>query len=276
MEILKQPGGCLMIKHSLEELSKPYLLISDVHLDNPACDKKLLTKHLNEAKDRGAGILCFGDFFDAMQGRRDRRANKSDLLTEHKAANYFDTLVYTAAEFLEPYRDNLVLLTMGNHESSVVQNAETNLLERLVRELDCPTTFLGDYQGFIRFQHLVTATSRRTTTLYWHHGNWGGVVSRGTQSTARFASVTPDADIVVSGHTHSRWLMPHAQFKLSQNGTTQIKSQFHVKIGGYKGEFTKNNGWAIEKLVLPGDLGGWWLTFERNGEELIPNFTMTV
>lgn len=276
MDIIQQPGGCLQLRHNQDELSKPYLLISDVHFDSPHCDRKMLQRHLNEAVDRNAGIMVFGDYFDSMQGRRDKRGNKGDLREEYKVSNYLDKLVDLSTEFLEPYKNNIILMSMGNHESAYLQHLETDLLGRLIQQLDVPHIQHGGYQGFVRFQHLVTSTSKRTTTLFYHHGNWGGVVNRGTQSTARFASITPDADIVVTGHTHSRWLMPHAQFKLTQNGTTEVVSQMHVKVGGYKEEFSKGSGWATEKLVMPGDLGGWWLTFSFQDEKIIPSLTMTI
>jgi UDP-2,3-diacylglucosamine pyrophosphatase LpxH len=49
------------------------LMISDVHFDNPKCDRKLLKKHLDEAKRRNAKVLINGDLFDLMQGKNDKR-----------------------------------------------------------------------------------------------------------------------------------------------------------------------------------------------------------
>lgn len=270
-----QPGGCVRLIHELHELSKPYLLISDVHLDNPKCDRKLLTKHLDEAVERGAGILCFGDFFDAMQSKMDRRHNKADLREELKVANYLDNLVYSAAEFLAPYKNNLTLLGIGNHESKYLQLLETDLLERLIRELDVPNLYKGGYHGFIRFQHSITTTSRRTTTMYYSHGNWGGIIGKGTQSIVRYASIAPDADIVVSGHIHEYWAHKHAQFKLTQNGTMKVVPQLHIKCGTYKEEYCEPDGWAIEKISMPKVLGGWWLTFQQEGENIVAKVSMT-
>ena len=275
MIIEKQPGGCIRLLHDVEEINKPYLLISDVHFDSPECDRKLFKRHMDQAKERNAGILCFGDFFDVMQSRDDRRRNKSGLRPENKRADYLDSVIEEAVEFLTPYKDNLVLFSLGNHESSALNRMETDLLKRLTKDIGGQVQY-APYQGFVRFQHLVTATSRRTTTMFFHHGNWGGIIGRGTQSTARFASVAPDADIVVSGHTHSRWLMPHAQFRLTQNGKTEIISRLHVKIGGYKSEFEKGYGWATEKITRPGDLGGWFLTFHQEEGKVVPSLTMTI
>src|SRR5688572_23682139 len=77
-----------------------YLLISDVHFDSPHCDRKLLTKHLEQAKAVGAGVLCIGDWFDAMGGKNDKRAHKSGVRAEDSRDNYFDSLVDSSADYL--------------------------------------------------------------------------------------------------------------------------------------------------------------------------------
>ena len=38
-----------------------YLLISDLHWDNPHCDRALLKRHLDLALERNAVIMVFGD-----------------------------------------------------------------------------------------------------------------------------------------------------------------------------------------------------------------------
>jgi hypothetical protein len=40
-----------------------FLLISDLHWDNPHCDRTLLANHLKEAQRRNAGVIVNGDFF---------------------------------------------------------------------------------------------------------------------------------------------------------------------------------------------------------------------
>jgi hypothetical protein len=53
------------------------LLRSDVHHDNPKCDQDLERQHLQEALEYDAPIIDNGDLFCAMQGRWDKRADKS-------------------------------------------------------------------------------------------------------------------------------------------------------------------------------------------------------
>ena len=47
---------------------KKVLLLSDIHWDNPKCDRELLKRHLDQAKEIGADVLLNGDTFCLMQG----------------------------------------------------------------------------------------------------------------------------------------------------------------------------------------------------------------
>ena len=64
-----------------------FLLLSDLHIDNPKCDRRLLLKVLNEAVERNALILIFGDLFCLMQGKGDPRRSKADIRPEHNKPN---------------------------------------------------------------------------------------------------------------------------------------------------------------------------------------------
>ena len=80
-----------------------FLLLSDLHWDNPLCDRALLKKHLEQAKAAEAPILVFGDLFCAMQGKYDPRSSKASLRPEHQVPNYLDALVDTAVDFFDFY-----------------------------------------------------------------------------------------------------------------------------------------------------------------------------
>jgi UDP-2,3-diacylglucosamine pyrophosphatase LpxH len=238
--------------------SAQFLLLSDIHIDNPKCDRALLKKHLEQAKAKGAGILVFGDLFCAMQGKYDKRANKEALRPEHRVVNYFDALVDTTAEYLKPYAENILLITPGNHETAILKNHETDLTTRLALQLGCE---VGAYAGWVRMQFRY-GQFKRAQVLSYHHGyGGGGPVTRDVIQTARKAVYLPDADIVVSGHTHDRWIVPVPRVKLLQNGIQTVTEQLHLKLGTYKDEYTVGHGWAIEKGFAPKSLGGVWLSF---------------
>jgi hypothetical protein len=100
------------------ELKKEFwvLLRSDAHWDNPDSNRNLMKKHLEQAKQRNAAVLDFGDLFCAMQGKYDRRSNKDKVRPEHQSGQYLDKLVDTAVEWHAPYAHLWAAQYQGNHE----------------------------------------------------------------------------------------------------------------------------------------------------------------
>lgn len=235
------------------------LLLSDVHWDNPHCDRRKFKQALDKAKERGAKVAIFGDFFCAMQGKYDKRSSKTAIKPEHQTGNYLDSLVYTAADWLEPYRDIIAFISPGNHESAIQQRHETDLIRRLCSKLGCHA---GDYMGW-----LIAAVTRSTNKnkyicrIAYHHGyGGGGPVTKDVIQASRRAVYLPDADVCVSGHTHDRWIFEVPRLRLKKNFEQVRDTQLHLKLGCFKDEMT-GNGWAVEKGMPPKADGGIFLNF---------------
>jgi hypothetical protein len=242
------------------------LLQSDVHWDNPKAMLEKFREHLDEARERDAPVLDNGDFFCAMQGRWDKRANKNDLRPEHQKGDYLDALVTTADEYLAPYADLLTVRGQGNHETGILKHHETNLTDRLVQLLKRknPAVALGGYSGFIVFRIRYNDSRTRPFKLFYHHGyGGGGPVTRGTIQTNRMAVFLADADLVWTGHTHDTWTMPIARVRLNQDCTAiEHTRQEHIRTAGYKEEYGDGwGGWHIERGGAPKPVGAVWLRF---------------
>ena len=89
-----------LIKHGrnvheliLEKDNYKIAMLSDLHWDNPKCDRDLLKKHLDHCKQENIPVMINGDMFCLMQGRGDNRRNKSDIRPEHNNARYLDSVV---------------------------------------------------------------------------------------------------------------------------------------------------------------------------------------
>jgi hypothetical protein len=243
------------------------LLLSDIHIDNPLCDRSQLIDRLDEAKERGAGVMMFGDIFCAMQGRYDPRGSKSSLRPEHNVANYFDALVETTYDVLKPYKDNILFISPGNHETSILKRQETDLIQRLAQLLGCAA---GSYTGWVLLKvRRYDDGHAQVVPLHYHHGyGGGGPVTKDVIQTSRKAVYLPDAQIVVSGHTHDRWVVPISRERINkQTGTRKIDEQWHVKLGTFKDEYSNGNGWAVERGMPPKARGGVWLNLATKQEK---------
>ncbi len=251
-----------------------FLLASDIHLDNPKCDRALFARHLNEMQDRNGHALFFGDVLCLMQGKKDRRGGKGDIRPEHLGGNYFDLVFEESAEWLKPWQHRILMMGDGNHETAIVNHQEIDPLEnvtRLMRTAGAPTEHMG-YQGFVRFVfHKRDGGQVRRCTLFFHHGAWGGIVTKGTMGGGRYAQVAPDADLVINGHNHERSMVAHPCYRVAENGKVWIEQRWHLQTGTYKQEFSGTGGWAVERIVMPKSLGGIWLTLrprKKGGVEI--------
>ena len=249
-----------------------FLLQSDVHWDNPKCDRKKLNKHLDLAKQRNAPILDFGDFFCAMQGKFDRRSSKKDIRPEHQNNHYLDSLVSTAAEYLKPYKNLITVRGVGNHESAIHKNHETDLTERLTERLRAEGGIArrGGYSGYIRFHISNGKRSNNSNKLWYFHGaGGGGPVTRGVIQTNRQSVYVSDADIIATGHVHESWQVAVQRIRLNASDKVVHERQTHVKIAGYKEEYEDGHGgWHTETGKPPKPTGAWWLRIFQPSSEI--------
>lgn len=252
-----------------QDFEQWFLLSSDRHHDNAHTDWGLEKKHLDQAKQRGAGIIDSGDLFCAMQGKWDKRADRSALREEYQYGNYLDRLVEVAVDFYAPYAEHFVIIGKGNHETAISKRHETDLTERLTQGLSTKTghtVHAGGYGGWVKFIFQITKTQRRQINLkFWHGAGGGGPVTRGVITSNRMSVFLPDADIVMTGHTHDQWTVPIARERLRANGELYLDEQVHVRCGTYKDEYGDGHGgWHIERGGPPKPVGAQWLRFYRD------------
>jgi predicted phosphodiesterase len=258
--------------------SQWFLLSSDRHWDNPTSDHSLQRKHLQEAKERGAGIIDCGDLFCAMQGRYDPRSSKSDVRPEHAKGDYLDALVETAGEFFRPYAANFIQIAQGNHEASILKRLETDLTTRLVERintLEKTKIHRAGFSGWVVFRVNLHGREYQTRRIAWHHGYGGDApVTKGVIQTNRMAVYLPDADFVLTGHTHNVWVFPITRARITNRGRLFQDEQLHLKMPSYKNEYGDGfSGWHIERGAPPKPIGALWLRLSNEARELRTEIT---
>lgn len=244
-----------------------FLLQSDVHIDNPHCDRDLWTRHLDEAKARHAPVLDCGDFHCVMQSRGDRRRSRKGVRSEHEDHGYLDKVLNESTELLMPYKHLVTLRGLGNHETAVRTHCDTDLTERLAERLRMKGGIAraGGFSGYVVFRVTGHGGDIRAIKLWYFHGSGGGgPVTRGVIQTNRQAVFVSDADIVWNGHTHDSWHVPIPRVRLSSHDEIIQTRQVHVRTPGYKDEYgTGMDGWHVERGGAPKPLGAAWLRIFR-------------
>lgn len=217
-------------------------LMADVHWDNPKCQRALLKKDLEKAVALNAHIVMTGDIYCLMQGKYDPRQSKGDTLPEHNAPSYLNKILTTSVSYFSPYAKNILMISYGNHETSVTDRCGFDMIEGLVTGLNAADNdacvLRGNYTGYIRFNFRINKTKQQSVLWYYTHGHGGGgEVTKGVLQAGRRAVYNPDARIVSSGHIHEQWVMNYPRYRVSSTNKTYLDSQVHIQTGTYKEEY---------------------------------------
>lgn len=247
------------------------LLTADHHMDNPKCVRALLKKDHEDALKNDAMICAFGDIFCAMQGKTDKRHTKSDVLPENQSSDYLNSLVRTGESFYGKYARNYLMMSYGNHETGVIKKMEFDPLSALIDYLNLRhegDVKLGKYKGWVILRFFKPGgkkdTPDQTVKIAYHHGyGGGGPVTKGVIQTNRRATYMPDADVIVTGHIHEKWIMSIPRERLDQNYNVKFDEQYHVQLPTYKEEYGPGKGWHIERGGPPKPLGGVMMEVRR-------------
>ena len=243
---------------------------SDVHYDSKKCDRKLLVKHLEEVVERGAYCFFNGDLLDVMGCLRDPRSGKGDIRPEYDVANYLDMVVDDLIEFLRPYKEHILFLGDGNHETNITRRQETNVLDRIAKPLGIER--MG-YSSWVKVQ-ILAETKRglsekkqvKSYMIHTHHGFGGNAPrSKGVMRIDIDAAKYPDADIVLRGHTHQKWAIKRKARRINSQGIMYKKPQLHIQLGNYKDAYGDGSkGWEVEMEFDETTLGTYLLGFTRS------------
>lgn len=263
--------------------------LSDIHWDNPKCDRKQLKSHLDYCLKHNIPIFINGDFFCLMQGKYDPRRSKKDILPEHNKANYIDAVIEDAVDWWSPYAHLLTVIGYGNHETAIVKNLETDPLQRFVDLLNYTNksnVFTGGYGGWIslKYNFATTNTSIRKNIKYFHGSGGGGIVTKGAINLTRALEMYEGMDVFLLGHIHENWCRNDVRDALIYNpGKREYQlnqKQIHMSItGAYKEEYGDGAfGWHIERGAPVKITGGRILNFEprRSYENNSNNFDLLI
>ena len=249
-------------KFTTDKSESKVAILSDLHWDNPHCNRELLKAHLDYCLEHDIPVFINGDMFCLMQGKGDRRGNKSDVRPEHAFNNYFDSIVKTAVEWFEPYAHIIKLIGYGNHETSIIKHQETDIIARFVDLLNYKAGSniqTGGYGGWIWFNYQNSNMVKSLKLKYFHGSGGGGVVTKGAINLTR-ALAMYEAEIFTMGHIHENSARTDAKEVLSlKKGICEVKHQYiHSMITGtYKDEYGDgSSGWHIERGAPVKILGG--------------------
>jgi hypothetical protein len=212
-----------------------------------------------------------GDMFCLMQGRGDRRGNKSDIRPEHNNAKYLDSIVDTAVEWFLPYAHILTVIGYGNHETAIIKYQETDILQRFVDLLNYKAgsnVFAGGYGGWLIVRQTFNGNVQMATKIKYFHGSGGGgVVTKGALNLTRALEMYEDFDVFTMGHIHENAARNDVRDTITYHSKTGYRhhhKDIHLMLTGtYKEEYGDGSkGWHVERGAPIKPTGGRILTIE--------------
>ena len=214
-----------------------------------------------------------------MGMKYDPRSIANDIRPEYMAsdASYLDLVVSDAVDFLKNYKDNIMMISFGNHETNIVRRQQTDPLKRIWRELGGKDSgiHLGAYRGalILNFQ-AYKDSGRSVSKIYYHHGAGGGAKrSKGILNADLLVSQNSWADVIVSGHDHQKWHLPFEVKTLGVNNDKWVKKRIDIlRTGSYKKK-SDDFGWEIEKDFNEPTLGGYKITYSWQDKKIKKQIT---
>ena len=267
-----------MIKHSknvheliIDNLYARIAMLSDLHWDNPHCDRDMLKRHLDYCLEEDIPVMINGDMFCLMQGRGDNRRNKSDIRPEHNNAKYLDSIVETAVDWFMPYAHIIKLVGYGNHETAIIKWQETDILQRFVDLLNYKAGSniqTGGYGGWLVIKQASGWGSKYSSKVKYFHGSGGGgIVTKGAINLTRALETYENFDVFTMGHIHENSCRNDVRDTIehhSVGGYVLKQKQLHLMLTGtYKEEYGDGSqGWHVERGAPIKPLGGRILTIK--------------
>lgn len=265
------------------------LIASDIHFDNPHCDRELFFSHLDRIRKKKGKVFIIGDLFCFMQGKYDPRRNKSDIRPEHNKADYINAVINDTVELLSPYKDIIAFVSEGNHEASLLKNIEVDVLNEFVikyNTINKTNILKGGYRGWIIIRKEVSGRSM-SHKMYYNHGyGGGGEMSKGILQHSRMNMHVEGADAIIMGHVHEAYVQANKRVYFNNNpGCFNEKERivWNLRSACYKEEFVgSDSGFHIEKGRPPKPLGGIYANLEAarsrdtNAHTLLADYTMWI
>jgi len=245
---------------------------SDVHFDSILCYREQLFADLQYCVDHDIHALFLGDSFDAMNGRFDPRRSMELVRPEYRFEDYYDKLVSDAIKQLKPYASHIMMIAYGNHETSVLKNANTDLVSRLASGLSTKdhTVFVGGYGGILLFNE----SGESVPAKYFHGSGGEAPVTRGAIQTNRQAVFLPDYNMVMNGHSHHNYVIPITRERVTREGNHYFDFQWHLRSPGYVMAYGDGSkGWEVMRGGVPKPIGSVYIRVE--GDKVRPTSWIT-
>lgn len=243
---------------------------ADIHFDSHYTNRKLLKQHLNKCLETNTYIILGGDLLDLMQGKNDPRSNKTELKNKYNSNDYINKIINDITNFLQPYKHLILLILKGNHDLKYTEKYGIDTIDLIGDKLNIKT---GSYSNYIRLNfELGSGKGGYKSFLIYHSHSSGsiGMRSKGTLAIDILAGKYPDADIYVTEHSHSSFIIPISVERLDRFNKIKYETKYFLQVPSYEESWKDNrNNWWNQTNKGPRPIGHYLMEFNYNRDDKI-------
>ena len=200
-------------------------IFSDLHIGSNKCDIDLIKNRIERVKNEpNTYCIILGDLIN-----NSTKTSVGDVYSEPLSPM---AQIMTAIELFRPIKDKILGGTPGNHERRSYKQDGIDLLYFMFSELGIAERY--SYSScllFLRFGTISRDKRRKMCyTIYMTHGDGqGGRLIGGKANGLQRRGQIIDADVVVTGHTHSPFTFRGMAYSVDyQNSSVREKEQVFV------------------------------------------------
>lgn len=225
-------------------------IFSDLHIGSSKCDLELINARIDRVKNNpDTYCILLGDLIN-----NSTKTSVGDVYGEPMSPM---TQITTAIELFRPIKDKILGCVSGNHERRSYKQDGIDLLYFMCSELGIVDKY--SYSScllFIRFGSNSHYRKRKMCyTLFMAHGDGqGGRLVGGKANGLQRRGQIVDADIVVTGHTHTPFTFRSMTYAVDYpNSTVREKEQVFVNASAtlkYE-EYAELYGMTPSSVISP-------------------------
>lgn len=229
-------------------------VFADLHIGSKKCNYQLIHERIESVKnDPNVYCIILGDLIN-----NSTKTSVGDVYEEPLSPMQ---QIKQAVEMFRPIKDKVLAITSGNHERRSYKSDGTDLLYFFSAELGLADRY--DYAACLSIIRFGQGYRNRKIaySLYMTHGDGqGGRTIGGKANGLQRRGQIIDADIIVTGHTHSPITFKDCYYSVNyQNNAVIKKEQLYVNTGAaldYE-EYAeiygmKPSSYANPKIILNG------------------------
>ena len=209
--------------------------LGDVHYGSANCDVALLDETIAAIKrDPHALWIGMGDMVEAIAPNDPRwlaggvDENVVNLASQDRIG---DVYVDKLAAKLAPIAEKCIGYGDGNHEHAFNRHYYTAISVRVLDAIGRPDVYSG-WASLTRLAFEDAAHHRCAVRIFAHHGWQSGRMDGAKVNESRRLMAYVDADIYLTGHSHSKFIVPNTRLGVNPSWTREVARTVYVAHTG--------------------------------------------